>query len=127
MGLGSGRSLCRGEGVSGAPAAVGGRGLHPDSSLSPTLISDSTCGGELIGSPIHHNDDTFLWYRIVVIMCCMIAGQRPASAASSGLLQQPEGRASARRSAQQPHQQKYKTGGLCICGFVFLIRLNHWW
>ena len=34
MGLGSGRSLCRGEGVSGAPAAVGGRGLHPDSSLS---------------------------------------------------------------------------------------------
>ena len=84
MGLGSGRSLCRGEGVSGAPAAVGGRGLHPDSSLSPTLISDSTCGGELTGSPIHHNDNSFLWYRIVVIMCCMIAGQRPASAASSG-------------------------------------------
>ena len=71
MGLGSGRSLCRGEGVSGAPAAVGGRGLQPDSSLSPTLISDSTRGGELAGSPIHHNDDTFLWHRTVLIMCCI--------------------------------------------------------
>ena len=71
MGLGSGRSRCSGEGVSGAPTAVGGR-LQPDSSLSPTLISDSTCGGELIGSPITTMMLTLsLCYRAIFIMCCI--------------------------------------------------------
>ena len=67
MGLGSGRSLCRGEGVSGAPAAVGGRGLHPDSSLSPTLISDSTCGGEL--TSVHQFTTTMIHISVVQNRC----------------------------------------------------------
>ena len=46
-------------GVLWAPTAVGQRGLKPEPSLSSTLISDSTCGGEPTGSPtiITHKSD----------------------------------------------------------------------
>ena len=70
--------------VSGAPTAVGGRGLQPDSSLSPTLISDSTCGGEPTGSLLHYDATiTILWCRTVSSCVVYIAGQRLARAASS--------------------------------------------
>ena len=73
--------------VSGAPTAVGGRGLQPDSSLSPTLISDSTCGGEPSGSTfttmMNAHTYAILWCRTVSSCVVYIAGQRLARAASS--------------------------------------------